>query len=343
MNAIATQPTSEAEGAFALAQRKAKAYASSTLVPEAYRGQENVGNILIAMEIANRIGANELMTMQSLYIVHGRPSWSSSFLIATVNACGRFTPMRFETSGDDPKADSYRVRAYAEPVVIVGTGVGAVRLAEQLRASPETGYRPIAFLDTESSRDGTSIDELPVIAPFSKGEKLAERVRTAIVSIERGTQKWHEGGILDLPFVNTVLLPSAFDLEQMWVSACEIGGSTGFRIRNNLLLPSNFLIKRALEEPLRQIALNAGLESSVVVNEVRATKDGFGLNAATGEVVDLVAAGVIDPAKVTRSALQNAASIAKNILTTEAIVAEVPEKDNGGGGMPDMGGMGGMM
>ena len=114
MNAIATQVQSEAEGAFALAQRKAKAYASSTLVPEAYRGPENVGNVLIAMEIAQRIGANELMTMQSLYIVHGRPSWSSSFLIATVNACGRFTPMRFETSGDDPKADSYRVRAYAD-------------------------------------------------------------------------------------------------------------------------------------------------------------------------------------------------------------------------------------
>jgi len=116
MNAIATQtaPTSEAESAFALAQRKAKAYASSTLVPEAYRGPENVGNVLIAMEIANRIGANELMVMQSLYVVQGRPSWSSSFLIATVNACGRFTPMRFETSGDDPKADNYRVRAYAD-------------------------------------------------------------------------------------------------------------------------------------------------------------------------------------------------------------------------------------
>ena len=73
-------------------------------------------------------------------------------------------------------------------------------------------------------------------------------------------------------------------------------------------------------------------------------KKGYGLNAATGEIVDLVAAGVIDPAMVTRSALQNAASIAKNILTTEAIVAEMPEKDGGGGGgMPDMGGMGGMM
>jgi chaperonin GroEL len=102
------------------------------------------------------------------------------------------------------------------------------------------------------------------------------------------------------------------------------------------------IVVRALEEPLRQIAENAGLEGSVVVNDVRKAKKGFGLNAATNEIVDLVAAGVIDPAMVTRSALQNAASIAKNILTTEAIVAEVPEKDGGGmggGGMPDMSGM----
>src|SRR3982075_1371611 len=102
------------------------------------------------------------------------------------------------------------------------------------------------------------------------------------------------------------------------------------------------IVLRALEEPLRQIANNSGLEGSVVVNDVRKAKAGFGLNAATGEIEDLVAAGVIDPAMVTRSALQNAASIAKNILTTEAIVAEIPEKDGGGmpgGGMPDMGGM----
>jgi chaperonin GroEL len=79
-----------------------------------------------------------------------------------------------------------------------------------------------------------------------------------------------------------------------------------------------------------------------VVNEVKKSEAGNGLNAATGEYVDLVSAGVIDPAMVTRSALQNAASIAKNILTTEAIVAEVQDKDNGGGGgggMPDMSGM----
>jgi chaperonin GroEL len=102
------------------------------------------------------------------------------------------------------------------------------------------------------------------------------------------------------------------------------------------------IVLRALEEPLRQIAENSGLEGSVVVNEVRNAKPGQGLNAATGEIEDLVKAGVIDPAMVTRSALQNAASIAKNILTTEAIVAEIPEKEpamGGGGGMPDMGGM----
>jgi chaperonin GroEL len=102
------------------------------------------------------------------------------------------------------------------------------------------------------------------------------------------------------------------------------------------------IVLRALEEPLRQLAENAGLEGSVVVNDVRKAKKGFGLNAATNVIVDLVAEGIIDPAMVTRSALQNAASIAKNILTTEAIVAEVPEKDGagvGGGGMPDMSGM----
>jgi chaperonin GroEL len=101
------------------------------------------------------------------------------------------------------------------------------------------------------------------------------------------------------------------------------------------------IVLRALEEPLRQLAENAGLEGSVVVNDVRKAKKGQGLNAASNEIVDLVAEGIIDPAMVTRSALQNAASIAKNILTTEAIVAEVPEKEGagGGGGMPDMSGM----
>ncbi len=103
------------------------------------------------------------------------------------------------------------------------------------------------------------------------------------------------------------------------------------------------IIKKSLEEPIRQIAENSGFEGSVVVEKIRGLKPGEGLNASTGDYGDLIADGVIDPTMVTRSALQNAASIAKNILTTECIVAEPPEKDGGGGmpggGMPDMGGM----
>src|SRR5207244_8084851 len=82
------------------------------------------------------------------------------------------------------------------------------------------------------------------------------------------------------------------------------------------------IIVRALEEPLRQLAQNAGLEGSVVVSQVREAEKGHGLNVESGEIEDLFAAGIIDPTMVTRSALQNAASIAKNILTTEAVVAE---------------------
>ena len=99
------------------------------------------------------------------------------------------------------------------------------------------------------------------------------------------------------------------------------------------------IIFRALEEPLRQLAFNAGLEGSVVVDQVRKAKKGEGLNVETGEIEDLVKSGIIDPTMVTRSALQNAASIAKNILTTEAVVAEMPEKQSAmpagmpGGGM----------
>jgi chaperonin GroEL len=101
------------------------------------------------------------------------------------------------------------------------------------------------------------------------------------------------------------------------------------------------IILRAVEEPIRQLAENAGLEGSVVVNSVREAAKGVGLNVDTGEYEDLVKAGIIDPTMVTRSALQNAASIAKNILTTEAVVAEAPEKQPAGaggmpGGMPDM-------
>jgi chaperonin GroEL len=102
-----------------------------------------------------------------------------------------------------------------------------------------------------------------------------------------------------------------------------------------------YIVIRALEEPIRQLADNAGLEGSVVVDKIRSLPAGQGLNVENGQYEDLVKAGIIDPTMVTRSALQNAASIAKNILTTEAVVAEPPEKQPAaagmpGGGMPDM-------
>ncbi|WP_338471508.1 chaperonin GroEL [Niallia sp. XMNu-256] len=100
------------------------------------------------------------------------------------------------------------------------------------------------------------------------------------------------------------------------------------------------IVLRAIEEPVRQIAQNAGREGSVIVERLKNEKPGVGFNAATGEWVNMVEAGIVDPTKVTRSALQNAGSVAAMLLTTEAVVADKPEE--GGAAMPDMGGMGGM-
>ncbi|MFJ6413912.1 chaperonin GroEL [Terribacillus saccharophilus] len=101
------------------------------------------------------------------------------------------------------------------------------------------------------------------------------------------------------------------------------------------------IVLRAIEEPVRQIAHNAGLEGSVIIERLKKEDVGIGFNAATGEWVNMLETGIVDPTKVTRSALQNAASVAAMFLTTEAVVADKPE-ENAGGGMPDMGGMGGM-
>ncbi|HEY5621332.1 MAG TPA: TCP-1/cpn60 chaperonin family protein, partial [Pontiella sp.] len=100
------------------------------------------------------------------------------------------------------------------------------------------------------------------------------------------------------------------------------------------------IVRKAIEAPLRQLVANAGEEGAIVVQEVKKGKQSYGYNVATGEYVDMIAAGIIDPAKVTRSALQNAASISGLLLTTECMVADQPEKD--APAMPDMGGMGGM-
>ncbi len=101
------------------------------------------------------------------------------------------------------------------------------------------------------------------------------------------------------------------------------------------------ILRRAIEAPLRQIVTNAGDEASVVLDKVKQGSGNFGYNAATGEYGDMIEMGILDPAKVTRSALQAAASIAGLMITTEAVVADLPE-DKPAPAMPDMGGMGGM-
>ena len=102
------------------------------------------------------------------------------------------------------------------------------------------------------------------------------------------------------------------------------------------------LARRAMEAPLRQIVANAGEEASVVVNEVKGKSGNEGYNAATGEYGDMIAMGILDPAKVTRTALQSAGSVAGLMITTEAMVTDQPEDKAAAPAMPDMGGMGGM-
>ncbi|HWG55918.1 MAG TPA: chaperonin GroEL [Gaiellaceae bacterium] len=155
-----------------------------------------------------------------------------------------------------------------------------------------------------------------------KKHRVEDALQAARAALEEG----------QVPGGGVALLNAADAVSEQVLSSLDGDERTGARI-----------ILRSLEEPLRQLATNAGLEGSIAVERVRNSERGFGLNIDTGEVEDLLKSGIGDPTMVTRSALQNAASIAKNILTTEAIVAEAPEKPGAAAGMPGMGGMDGMM
>jgi len=149
-----------------------------------------------------------------------------------------------------------------------------------------------------------------------KKHRIEDAVRSTKAAVEEGVV--NGGGV--------ALLNAQAALDKVDLEGDELTGA--------------HIVRRALEEPLKQIAANAGLEGGVVIEKVRTLDPGWGLDAATGEYVDMFKAGIIDPTKVTRSALQNAASIAALFLTTEAVVAEKPEKEKmpampGGGGMDD--------
>jgi chaperonin GroEL len=145
-----------------------------------------------------------------------------------------------------------------------------------------------------------------------KKHRIEDAVSTTKAAVEEGVVP---GGGVALLRSQTAILDAAGKLEG--------DEATGARI-----------IARAVEEPIKQIALNAGLEGGVVVAKIKDLKAAHGLNAATGDYEDLFKAGVIDATKVTRSALQNAASIAALFLTTEAVIADKPEKESAGAGMP---------
>ncbi len=148
-----------------------------------------------------------------------------------------------------------------------------------------------------------------------KKHRIEDAVSTTKAAIEEGVVA---GG-------GTTLIRAQTAVDAMVGSIADADEQVGARI-----------VSRALEAPLTQIAVNAGMEGGVVVDRVRNLEGNFGLNAANGEYVDLVEAGIIDAAKVTRSALQNAGSIAALFLTTEAVIADAPDGGGAGGGMPDM-------
>jgi chaperonin GroEL len=136
-----------------------------------------------------------------------------------------------------------------------------------------------------------------------------------------------------VPGGGLALIQAAIALSKSDTSALTEDEKVGFRI-----------VTRALEEPIRQIAENANVDSAIIADKAKSGKKGIGYDAAKDEWVDMVQAGIIDPAKVTRSALQNAASIASLLLTTESAITDLPEKKEpapmpGGGGMGGMGGM----
>lgn len=120
-------------GAFEAAQRMAKALSSSTLVPKDFRGPEGMPNCLIALELASRIGASAFMVMQSMYVVHGKPGWSSQFLIGTVNTSGKFTPLRFRFEGK-PGSDDWGCRAIAKDKATGEECVGALITIKMAKA-----------------------------------------------------------------------------------------------------------------------------------------------------------------------------------------------------------------
>lgn len=196
---------------FDCAQRMAKALSSSTIVPASYQGDKNLANCIIALEMANRMGASPIMVMQNLYIVHGQPGWSSKFLIATLNRCGRFTSIRYEQ--ENQGTDKWRCRAYATEKATGETLYGswvslemakkegwATKAGSKWQSMPELMlmYRAGAFFQRVYAPEigmglltQEEIEDIPhseVKEPTSVEQEIKELANTVTISAEEETK-----------------------------------------------------------------------------------------------------------------------------------------------------------
>jgi chaperonin GroEL len=238
--------------------------------------------------------------------------------------------MKLDTVTLDMLGRAQRVRITKDNTVVVG-GTGA---AEDIQARIAQIKKEIEQSDSEFDRE--KLQErlaklsggVAVIRVGSATETEMKEKKHRIEDALSATKAAVEEGIVpggEVTLIN--IIPSIAKVAEELEGDQKVGAQ---------------IISRALEAPLRQLATNAGHEGSVVVEKIKTMDKGHGLNVMTEEYVDMMKAGVIDPAKVTRSALQNAASIASLVLTTEAAIADKPEEGGAAGAMPGMGGMGGM-
>lgn len=189
---VAVMPGFGSQGSWELANRIGKAFAASTLVPQAYQG--NVANCIVALEMANRMGASPLMVMQNLYLVHGNPGWSAKFLVACFNQCGRFSSLRYEWSTDRTacrawaieKATGERIEGPQVTVQMAKDEGWSTKSGSKWKTMPELMlmYRAAAFLirtyAPEISMGLQTAEELHDETPVQRPTQAAERVKAAI-------------------------------------------------------------------------------------------------------------------------------------------------------------------
>jgi chaperonin GroEL len=238
--------------------------------------------------------------------------------------------LKLENAGLDVLGTARKVIASKENTTVV-EGKGDKKLIEERISQIRTELKTTTSdFDKEKLQErlGKLAGGVAVIKVGAATETEMKEKKHRIEDALHATRAAVEEGIV--PGGGVALIRAAHVLESMNVTGDE-------KVGVDILL-------RSLAEPVKQIAENAGKDGSVIAEEVKKLKGSHGYNAALDKYEDLVAAGIVDPTKVTRSALQNAASIAAMLLTTEAVVTDLPEKKDGGapGGMPGMGGMGGM-